>query len=90
MYMENCVLGPFTEFPPPFGEWGYWVPELIPFASWDCYGLCIHSERCDVWEFDPGIGLTIHRPSIKAVLLEIADAVRSGREPRLRRKGEAE
>lgn len=83
MFTEYCLLGPLPEFPPAADEWGYWVPQLLPFASWDAYELCIHTETGEVWEFIPDCGLIRHRPSIAAVLQEVIDAVRAGREPEL-------
>lgn len=83
MYAENCLLDPMPSFPPPAEAWGYWVPQLLPFASWDAYDLCIHAESGEVWEFIPNCGLVRHRPSIAAVLREVIAAVRAGREPRL-------
>jgi cell wall assembly regulator SMI1 len=83
MFCENCLLDPLPAFPPAPDDWGYWVPQLIPFASWDAYDLCIDSETGEVWEFIPNTGLIRHRPSIAAVLSEVLDAVRSGREPQL-------
>jgi hypothetical protein len=83
MFSENCLLDPLPPFPPPPDEWGYWVPQLIPFASWDAYDLCVHSESGEVWEFIPNTGLIRHRPSIAAVLREVLAAVRSGAEPQL-------
>jgi hypothetical protein len=83
MFMENCLLDPPPGFPPPAGEWGYWVPQLIPFASWDAYDLCVHAETGEVWEFIPNVGLTRHLPSIAAVLRDVIEAVRAGREPQL-------
>jgi hypothetical protein len=85
MFTENCLLDPLPLFPPRAGEWGYWVPQLIPFASWDAYDLCVHAESGDVWEFIPNCGLIRHRQSVAAVLREVIDAVRSGREPQLGR-----
>jgi hypothetical protein len=84
MFSDNCLLDPLPAFPPPASEWGYWVPQLIPFASWDAYDLCIHAESGEVWEFIPNTGLIRHRPSIAAVLREVIEAVRAGREPQLR------
>lgn len=83
MFTENCLLDPLPTFPPPSDEWGYWVPELIPFASWDAYDLCIHATSGEVWEFIPNSGLIRHRPSIAAVLREVIAAVRAGGEPQL-------
>jgi cell wall assembly regulator SMI1 len=83
MFAENCMLDPPPAFPPPADEWGYWVPQLIPFASWDAYDLCIDAESGEVWEFIPNSGLIRHRPSIAAVLREVIEAVRTGREPQL-------
>lgn len=83
MFSENCLLDPLPAFPPPGNAWGYWVPRLIPFASWDAYDLCIHADSGEVWEFIPNSGLIRHRPSIAAVLREVVEAVRAGREPQL-------
>jgi hypothetical protein len=54
------------------------VLELVPFASWDAYDLCVHAVSGEVWEFLPSPGLLRHRPGIKAVLCEVLAAVRSG------------
>ena len=81
MSLENCVLDPPRPFPPPADEWGYWNPDLIPFAGWDAYDLCVHAESHDVWEFIPNTGLTRHFPSIAAILREVARTVRAGGEP---------
>ena len=83
MFAENCLLDPRPAFPPAAGEWGYWVPELIPFASWDAYDLCIHAGTGKVWEFIPNTGLIRHRRSIAAVLREVIAAVRAGGPPQL-------
>ena len=85
MFNENCLLDPLPPFPPPADEWGYWSPQLIPFASWDAYDLCLHAVTGEVWEFIPNTGLIRHRPSIAAVLEEVILAVRSGSEPQLNR-----
>jgi hypothetical protein len=78
MFAENCLLNPPPVFPPAADDWGYWVPELIPFASWDAYDLCIHAGTGEVWEFIPNTGLIRHRPSIAAVLREVIAAVHAG------------
>lgn len=83
MYQTHCCWDPLPDFPPKAGDSGYWVPALIPFASWDAYHLCIHSLRGDVWEFSPNLGLWEHRPNIRSVLRELLDAVQAGREPSL-------
>jgi len=83
IYCENCMLDPLPAFPPPPDEWGSWVPQLMPFASWDAYDLCLHSESGEVWEFIPNTGLIRHRPNIAAVLREVLAAVRSGSVPQL-------
>jgi hypothetical protein len=83
MFAKYCLLDPPPAFPPAPDEWGYWVPQLIPFASWDANDLCIHAVTGEVWEFSPNCGLIRHRPSIAAVLQEVLDAVRTGREPQL-------
>ena len=83
MFAENCLRDPLPEFPPAGDDWGYWVPELIPFASWDAYDLCVHAESGEVWEFSPNFGLIRHRPSIAAVLREVIAEVQVGREPEL-------
>jgi len=59
------------------------VPELIPFATFNDYDLCAHAESGEVWEFRPGSGLLLHRPSVAAVLREVIAAVQAGREPQL-------
>lgn len=83
MFADNCLLDPLTVFSPPADDWGYWVSELIPFASWDAYNLCVHAESGEVWEFIPNSGLIWHQPSIEAVLQEVIEVVRSGQEPEL-------
>lgn len=83
MFNDNCLLDPLPPFPPPADEWGYWVPHLIPFASWDAYDLCLHAFTGDVWEFIPNTGLIRHRPTIAAVVQEVIEAVRSGGAPQL-------
>lgn len=83
MFAENCLLDPLPAFPPAPDDWGYWVPELIPFASWDAYDLCIHAATGEVWEFIPNTGLIRQRPSIAAVLREVIAAIRSGGPPQL-------
>jgi hypothetical protein len=82
LYCDTCVQDP-TTFPPAPGAWASWVPELIPFASFNDYDLCVHAASGDVWEFRPGSGLIRHRPSIAAVLREVIAAVRAGREPQV-------
>jgi hypothetical protein len=77
IFAKNCLLDPEPVFPPAPNEWGYWVPELIPFASWDAYDLCVHANTGEVWEFTPETGLIRYRPSIAAVLREVIDAVRA-------------
>jgi hypothetical protein len=84
MFLDNCLLDPLPEFPPESGGRGYWIPALIPFASWDAYDLCIHTDRGDIWEFEPYGGLIRHRPNIAAILRELIDAVKAGKEPELR------
>ena len=74
---------PPPAFPPLHDEPGHWVAELIPFASWDAYALCIHAATGEVWEFIPSSGLIRHRPSIAAVLKEIIEVVRAGGEAQL-------
>jgi cell wall assembly regulator SMI1 len=71
-------------FPPGPDEMGWWVPQLIPFANWDRHDLCIDSESGQVWNFAAHWGLTLHRPSVAAVLREVLEAVRAGEEPQLR------
>jgi hypothetical protein len=83
MFSDNCLLDPPPVFPPTADEWGYWVPQLIPFASWDAYDLCIYAESGEVWEFIPNCGLIRHRPSIAAVLREVITAVRASGGPGL-------
>jgi SMI1 / KNR4 family (SUKH-1) len=83
MFCDNCLLDPLPAFPPPPYDWGYWVPQLIPFASWDAYDLCIDAESQQVWEFIPNMGLVRHRPNIAAVLRDVIAEVLAGREPNL-------
>lgn len=83
IYSQTCLLDPRPAFPPAEGEAGYWVPELIPFASWDAYDLCIHARRTDVWEFLPSSGLIRHFPNIATVLQTAISAVAAGQEPTL-------
>jgi hypothetical protein len=69
------------ETPPPLAApvlYNRPVLELVPFASWDAYSLCVHSVSGEVWEFLPSPGLVRHRPSIEAVLREVLAAVCSG------------
>lgn len=83
MFAENCLLNPLPAFPPTVGDWGHWVPELVPFASWDAYDLCVHSVTGEVWEFIPNTGLIRQLPSIAAVLREIIATVLAGGSPQL-------
>ena len=83
MFAEFSLLDPPPAFPPAPDEWGYWVPQLIPFASWDANDLCVHAVTGEVWEFSPNCGLFRHRPSIASVLREVTEAVRRGQEPQL-------
>lgn len=84
-YVENylAAFDSTPAFPPAADDPGHWVPELIPFGSWDAYSLCIHATTGEVWEFLPSSGLIRHRPGIAAVLQEIIAAVRAGDEPQL-------
>lgn len=77
-FSENCLWDPLPAFPPAPDTWGYWVPQLLPFASWDAYDLCVHTGTSEVWEFIPNTGLIRHRPGIAAVLEEVIAAVKSG------------
>jgi hypothetical protein len=70
-------------FPPKRGVGGWWNPKLIPFASWDAYGLCIHADHGDVWDFEPYSGLIAHLPSLTDVLHCLIDKVKAGKEPTL-------
>ncbi|CAN5651590.1 hypothetical protein BH09VER1_BH09VER1_52830 [soil metagenome] len=83
MHSTYSLVGPPEEFPPQLGDWGYWIPELIPFAAWDSNYLCIHSIRGDIWEFHPGTGLVGSRPSITSYLKELVDLVKLGGKPEL-------
>ena len=77
-------LDPPPTFPPEDDEDpGFWVPELIPFASWDAYDLCIHAYTEEVWESLPSTGLIRHRPSIASVLEEVIASVAAGNEAEL-------
>ncbi|CAM5775960.1 SMI1/KNR4 family protein [Mesorhizobium amorphae] len=84
-YVDNylAAFDSIPAFPPSTDDPGRWVPDLIPFASWDAYSLCIHATREDVWEFLPSSGLIRHRPSIASVLEEIIESVRAGNEAQL-------
>jgi len=44
IFADNCLPDLLPLFSPPADEWGYWVPQLSPFACWDAYNLCIHAE----------------------------------------------
>lgn len=68
---------PLPAFPPAAGESGYWVPELLPFASWDAYDLCIPVRCGEVWEFNPSSGLIVPWTSISDVLEEVRTVVRA-------------
>lgn len=70
-FVSTGLLDSLSAFPPDGRERGYWVPELLPFASWDAYDLCVHARCGDVWEFNPGTGLLGPWPSISAVLEEV-------------------
>ncbi len=83
MFFEHCLLDPVPDYPPAKGEQGYWVPELLPFASWDSYNLCVHCITGDVWDFDPHRGLMRPRKNIAAVLSEFLEALRAGKEPEM-------
>ena len=83
MFAENCLLDPLPSFPPAVGENGYWVSDLIPFASWDAYYLCAHAHSGEVWEFNPHSGLANHRHNIASVLREVIEAVRAGKPAQL-------
>jgi hypothetical protein len=82
LYGETCLIDR-TTFPPASGAWGTWVPELIPFATFNDCDLCAHAETGQVWEFRPGGGLLLSRPSIEAVMRELIAQVREGRERRI-------
>jgi hypothetical protein len=81
IYCDTCPSD--APFPPGPGQRGSWVPELIPFATFNDYDLCAHAASGEVWEFRPAGRLLLHRPSITAVLRGLIAAVRAGREPRL-------
>ena len=83
MYSDVCLRDPLPQFPPSSDEQGYWVPQLIPFASFDAYDLCVDCKSGGVWEFISNRGLLLHRPSIATVLREVLEAVRAGAEPSL-------
>lgn len=82
LYGETCIIDP-TTFPPAPNTWGSWVPELIPFATFNDCDLCAHAESGEVWEFRPGGGLLLSRPSIASVLRELIAQVGEGREPHI-------
>ncbi len=69
-------------YPPGKGDGGGWCRDLIPFASWDAFDLCVHAHDGHVWEFEPYDGLKCHWPSIAAVL-EAALASADAEEPDL-------
>ncbi|HVA51525.1 MAG TPA: SMI1/KNR4 family protein [Pirellulales bacterium] len=81
VFGSTGLLDSLPVFPPARGEWGYWVPELLPFASWDAYDLCVHASRGDVWEFNPGTGLIGPWPSISAALEEVLAVLVATGEP---------
>ncbi len=83
MFQAHCLWDPPPKFPPDSDEDGYWVPSLIPFASWDAYDLCIDAQRHDIWEFCPNIGLIKVLPSIASVALALTGRVDSGEEANL-------
>jgi hypothetical protein len=69
------------ETPPPLAAPALYnrpVLELVPFASWDAYSLCVHAASGEVWELVSSPGLVRHRSSIEAVVREVLAAVRSG------------
>jgi cell wall assembly regulator SMI1 len=80
LYGETCIIDR-TTYPPAPGAWGSWVPELIPFATFNDDDLCVHSASGEVWAFRPGSGLGLRRPSIATALRELISAARAGREP---------
>ena len=83
MFAKYSLLDPLPVFPPSANDWGHWIPDLIPFASWDANYLCVHATTGQVWEFGTNTGLIRHRPSIAAVLREVIAAVRAGGEPQM-------
>lgn len=85
MHVENYLTAfdPPPVYPPAAGQSAEWVPELLPFASWDAYELCIHAHTGEVWEFLPIEGLTRRRDNIAAVLSEVIVAVRAGGEAQM-------
>ena len=58
-----------------------WAPQLIPFASWDKYDLCIDSVSGSVWEFSPNDGVLRVADSIEQVLKKLIVQIERGEEP---------
>lgn len=56
------------------------VLELVPFAGWDAYALCLHSVSGEVWEYLPSPGLLRHSPNLETIVRELLAATRSGSE----------
>ncbi len=81
------------ETPPPLAApvlYNRPVLELVPFAGWDAYSLCVHAASGEVWELVPSPGLVRHRTSIEAVVRDLLAAVRTGAaEPDFRREPDA-
>jgi hypothetical protein len=62
----------------PLEKHGFWQPQLLPFAGWDAYHLCVHSTTGVVWEFVPDGGLRDNWSNIMSVLEELIATVRQG------------
>ncbi len=82
MFCENN-LDTSGVFPPPDGEVGYFHRQLLPFASWDVYNLCIDTASGAVWEFSPNYGTRggTSRPSLRALVRELLELLAAGRKP---------
>lgn len=69
---------PLPKYPPDGGRGGWWVPQLLPFAGWDAYLLCIDLVGGQVWDFEPHAGLLRQWPSIRALLERVLEVAPTG------------
>ena len=77
---ESPRPGPF---PPPDGvTHQYFHPQLVPFASWDKYDLCVDTASGEVWDFSTwGTTGGTGRPSLRALVRELLALLAAGRPP---------